>query len=192
MKLLIVLSMAGMLALAAAATAGGARIETNWSERADYSNGEGFMRLYVRRIELTPTTWKAAVGLRNSANIAVGLVAELERPNTNLPFTYWGGPGVWWSQYVKGGSWWPGAGTVLTHSARAALVRPAYPKRLGPGKSWFGTFSGPLGKVPKDRLLRIGFGKVMLPGNVRVGTGFVPRTLLLSTTHQFRLPRRLR
>jgi len=191
-KLLIALAAAGALALAAATTAGGTTIETNWSERIDYSNGEGFMRLYVRRIELTQSTWKAAVGLRNSSNISVQLTAALERPNANLPFTYWGGPGVWWSQYVRGGTWWPGAGTVLTRSERARFVRPAYPKRLAPGKSWFGTFSGALGKVPKDKLLRIGFGKVVLPGNVRVGTGLVPRTLLLSTTHQFKLPRRLR
>ena len=40
------------------------------------------------------------------------------------------------------------------------FLRPAYPSRLGAGKSWFGTFTGSLTKVPKDRLLRIGFGKV--------------------------------
>ena len=108
---------------------------------------------------------------------------------SGLPFTYWAGPGVWWSQYVRGGSWWPGSGTILTHSARAT-VRPQYPSRLGPGKSWFGTFSGSLAKVPKDRLLRIGFGTLVLPSNVRLNTGYLPREVALSTTHQFRLPKR--
>src|SRR5215203_4335709 len=45
-------------------------IKTNWSERLDYSNGEGFLRLYVRRIELTRTGWKASVGVRNSSKIS--------------------------------------------------------------------------------------------------------------------------
>jgi hypothetical protein len=188
----IVAGAVAAVALAGAANAGGAVIKTNWSERVDYANGEGFMRLYVRRLEVTRSTWKAAVGLRNSSKIPVQLVSELERPNPNLPFTYWAGPGIWWSSYVSGATWWPGAGSVLTHSVRSAPTRPAYPNRLAAGKSWFGTFSGPVAKLPKDRLLRIGFGKILLPGNVREGTAFPPRTVSLSTTHQFKLPRRLR
>ena len=186
----LVLAAAAAATLATATTAGAAVIPTGWSERVTWSNGEGFIRLYVRRIEVTKSTWKAAVGLRNSSKTAVQLVARPERPNGKLPFSYRSGPGIWWSQYVEGGTWWPGAGTVLTRVARAASVRPTYPTRLAPGKSWFGTFSGSLAKVPRDRLLRIGFGTVVLPGNVRVGTGFLPRTVSLSTTHQFRLPRR--
>ena len=181
--------LAAAAAFAGAAQVEGAVIKTNWSERVDYANGKGFLRLYVRRLEVTRSSWKASVGLRNSSTIAIQLKAAPERPNPDLPFTYWAGPGIWWSQYVEGGHWWPGSGTVLTRSARAAQVRPKYPTRLAPGKSWFGTFSGTLAKVPKDRLLRIGFGKLVLPGNVRVGTGFPPRELAVSTTHQFRLPK---
>ena len=190
MKRWIVLAAAAAV-FAAGASAEAAVIPSKWSERVDYSSGEGFMRLYVRKIVVTKSTWKASVGLRNSSKIAIRLTSSLDRPNPNLPFTYWASPGVWWSQYVKGGSWWPGSGTVLTRSARATAVRPAYPTRLGPGKSWFGTFSGTLAKVPKDRLLRIGFGKLVLPGNVRVGTEVLPREVSLSTTHQFRLPKQL-
>jgi hypothetical protein len=189
MRWLVLAATAALMVLATATGAGAAVIPTNWTERVEYSNGQGFMRLYVRRIEVTKSGWKAAVGLRNSSKIAVPIKSTLERPSTSLPFTYWAGPGVWWSQYVRGGSWWPGSGTVLTHSARATAVRPAYPTRLAPGKSWFGTFSGSLSKVPKDRLLRIGFGKIVLPANVRVGTGLLPREVSLSTTHQFKLPK---
>jgi hypothetical protein len=177
------------IALAGAASADAKVIKTNWSERVGYASGKGFIRLYVRKIEVTRSSWKAWVGLTNSASIGVQIKAEPIRPNADLPFTYWAGPGIWWSSYVSGGHWWPGSGTVLTRSARAAVVRPGYPTTLGPRKSWFGTFGGSLAKVPKDRLLRIGFGTLELPGNVRVGTGYPPRRLTLSTTHQFRLPR---
>ena len=43
--------------------------------------------------------------------------------------------------------------------------------------------------MPKDRLLRVGFGKILLPGNMLIGGRFPPRTVSLSTTHQFRLPK---
>lgn len=183
---------AAALALAAPPSADAALIKTNWSERVDFSSGQGFLRLYVRTIEVKQSSWKAAVGLRNSSKIPVQIRADQARPNPDLPFTYWAGPGIWWSSYVKGGTWWPGAGTVLTHSARATLVRPAYPTRLAAGKSWFGTFSGSLAKVPKDRLLRIGFGQVVLPGNVLTGRTILPRMVPISTSHQFKLPKRSR
>jgi hypothetical protein len=190
MKTVMLVTTIALVLLASASGAGAAVIPSNWSERVEYSSGAGFMRLYVRKLEVTKSGWKASVGLRNSSKIPVQVTSTLQRPSTSLPFTYWAGPGVWWSQYVRGGSWWPGSGTILTHSARAT-VRPQYPSRLGPGKSWFGTFSGSLAKVPKDRLLRIGFGTLVLPSNVRLKTGYLPREVALSTTHQFRLPKQL-
>jgi hypothetical protein len=190
-RMLIAAVVAGA-ALAGAANADAAVIKTNWSERLDYANGKGFLRIYVRTIQVTHSSWKASVGFRNSSTVAVQLSARLERPNPNVPFTYWAGPGIWWSSYVSGGTWWPGAGSVLTHSARATLVRPAYPTRLAPGKSWFGTFSGSTAKVPRDRLLRIGFGTLdyVQPGVVDPQGRPIRREVVVSTTHQFKLPRR--
>ena len=172
-------------------------LRTNWSERVDfmYANRtrSSFFRLYVRRIELTRTTWKAAVGITNGSGIALRFATGLDRPNPELPFTYWAGPGIWWAQYVAGGNGYPGAGSVLTHAARASAVRPALPARIGAKKSWFGTFSGPLAGVPGDRLLSIGFGLFFDPGTfecAQMGTACVNRKVPISTTHQFRLPKR--
>jgi len=172
-------------------------IKTKWSERVDFTyangGGSGFLRLYVRSIEVTRTRWKAAVGVTNSSAIAVRFANGVDRPDATLPFTYYAGPGIWWSQYVSGGAGVPGSGSVITHSKPATLVRPGFPSRLTARKSWFGTFSGSLAKVPKDRLLRIGFGLFLDPGNFEctgMGTGCTNRKVPLSTTHQFRLPRR--
>ena len=174
--------------LVPATNAGAAMIETNWTERVDYPSAKGFLRVYVRKIQLTRSTWTAYVGLTNASKLAIRMHTGLDRPS-RLPFTYWAGPGIWWSSRVSGGTAWPGAGTVLTHAARATAVRPRYVSSLGAGKSWFGTFSGPLTKVPKDRLLRIGFGTF----EVQLGRSMADRYLSapVSTTHQFKLPRRL-
>jgi hypothetical protein len=173
-------------------------LRTNWTERVDfkYANGSrsSFLRLYVRRIELTRTSWKAAVGVGNASGIAVRFASGLDQPDPDLPFTYWAGPGIWWSRYVSGGTWQPGTGTVVTHAVRASVVRPAVPARLGAKKSWFGTFSGSLAGVPRDRLLRIGFGLFFDPGTfecAQMGTACVNRKVPISTTHQFKLPKRL-
>ena len=183
-----------------AGSAPGARptvLRTNWTERVDfmYANRtrSGFFRLSVRTIEVTPTTWKASVGITNGSGIAIRFATGLDRPDPDLPFTYWAGPGIWWSQYVSGGNGYPGAGSVLTHAARASVVRPSPPTRIGAKKSWFGTFSGPLAGVPRDRLLRIGFGLFFDPGTfecAQMGTGCVNRKVPISTTHQFKLPKR--
>jgi hypothetical protein len=173
-------------------------IRTNWNERVDfqYRNGaaKGFLRLYVRTIEVTRTSWKATVGVTNASGTAVQFAAARDQPDADLPHTYWAGPGIWWSEYVSGGTRIrPGSGLALTHSQRTTLVRPAFPTRLAARKSWFGTFSGSLAKVPKDRLLRIGFGLFLAPGRFECsdrGTACVPGWDPLSTTHQFRLPRR--
>jgi len=191
-KVVAAIAAAG-IALACATTADAAVIKTNWSERLDYASGKGFVRLYVRKLEVTRSSWKAWVGLTNNSTIGVRMSARVEKPVPTQPFTYWAGPGIWWSTYQKRTGWYGGSGTVLTHAVRAA-VSPRYPTALAPHKSWFGTFSGPTAKLPRDRLLRVGFGILdyLEPGNV-VDTAGRPlrREVLLSTTHQFKLPRRL-
>jgi len=190
-RLLAALAAAG-IALTGAAGADATVIEAHWSERLDYANRDGFVRLYVSKIQITRTAWKAWVGLTNNSKMVVGLSARLDRPAPALPFVYWAGPGVWWSTYESQTNGFEGTGTALTHSARAQ-VKPAYPMSLGPHKSWFGTFRGATAKVPKDRLLRIGFGTLDYPqrGVFDLQGRPLRREVVLSTTHQFRLPRRL-
>lgn len=62
-------------------------------------------------------------------------------------------------------------------------VRPPLPHALGAGKAWFATIEGPTAKLQRDRLLRIGFGFLTGPDG--------QYNTKLSTTHQFKLPRRL-
>jgi hypothetical protein len=185
-------------ALAASATKAEATVKpvvvkTNWNEifTFRYRTQRGEMRLYVRKLEFTPSTWKAWVGLTNRSEVAVKITSSYQYSNPLKPFVYWSGPGIWWATLERNSSWYPGGGTVLTHSARATSVRPAYPASLATRKSWFGTFTGSLAKVPKDRLLRIGFGTLVTPGDGSVDLEGKPlmHDLPCSTTHQFRLPR---
>jgi hypothetical protein len=175
----------------ARSTAGAVTIKTNWNENVEFqaSSGKGDLRLHVRRLEFTARSWKAWVGLTNRSSGAVTLTSSLERPDPQKPFLYWAGPGLWWSTYVANSGWYPGSGTVLTRSTRAVDVRPKYPNLIAAGKSWFGTFSGSLAAVPKDRLLRVGFGTLVLPGHIGDATGTPPLKIPVSTTHQFKLPR---
>ena len=75
---------------------------------------------------------------------------------------------------------------------KAATVKPAYPKRIAAGKSWFGAFTGPVASLDKQRLLRVGFGVIVQPpvGYYKDGTPLY-ENLPVSTTHVFKLPRRL-
>lgn len=193
MKRLLVMTAAAGIALSGATAVDAALIKANWSERLAYANGKGFVRMYVRKIDLTHTTWKAWVGLTNNSPMSVRISARVERPAPTLPFTYWAGPGVWWSSYEKSTGWYAGSGTVLTHATRAD-VRPRYPTGLAPRKSWFGTFSGSTARLPRDRLLRIGFGILdyAQPGVFDLDGRPLRREVVLSTSHQFKLPRRLR
>ncbi len=70
-------------------------------------------------------------------------------------------------------------------------MRPAYPSTLAPRKSWFGTFSGLTRKLPRDRLLRIGFGILdyATPSAFDLEGRPLRREIVLSTTHQLKLPR---
>ena len=179
--------------LAGATAAEANVIETRWSERLDYANRGGFVRIYVNKIQITRTSWKAWAGLTNNSAMTIRLSARLERPAPALPFTYWAAPGVWWSTYERQTNGFERTGTVLTHAVRGQ-VKPAYPTSLGPRKSWFGTFAGPSAKLPRDRLLRIGFGILDYPqpGVFDLQGRPLRREVPLSTTHQFTLPRRIR
>lgn len=77
----------------------------------------------------------------------------------------------------------PGATTVAPRHIDATSVRPALLHMLGAGKYWFATIEGPTAKLPRDRLLRVGFGFLVGPDG--------QYNTELSTTHQFKLPRRL-
>jgi hypothetical protein len=168
-------------ALALAPAARATVLPTNWIETQPYSGVSGSLRVSVRKIEVTKTTWNAWVGLSNRSSFRVKVTQVMTRgAGEGLPLVFFAGPGIWWQTYEKG-SWWPGAGRSVTHSAKATSVTPSYPSTLAPRATWFGTFSGALTKVPKDRLLRIGFGSFEPAGG---------RVSLVSTTHQFRLPRR--
>ena len=74
------------------------------------------------------------------------------------------------------------SGTVRIRSAVVgSAARPPLPHVLRRGRSWFGTMVGRTADLPRGRPLRIGFG-------------WIERELTypteISTTHQFRLPRR--
>lgn len=164
-------------------------LKTNWNELQMFADGTGGVRVYVRKIEIRGRTWKAWVGLTNRSAKKITLLSR-EEGQGNSPYAFWAGPGLWWAKRLPGGSWWPGASVSVTRSAKA-LVKPAYVSSLAPRKSWFGTFSGTTDRVPKDRLLRVGFGIVQF-GVVAVDPQGRPihHDLPLSTTHQFRLPKR--
>jgi hypothetical protein len=171
-------------------------IKTNWAESFQYraANGNVELGLFVRKIEFRTNGWTAWVGLTNRSRVTVKITAAVQRPNPRTPFGYWAGPGIWWTTFVPSDKSRPGSSTTFTHSARAFIVRPAFPKVLLPHKSWYGTFTGSLTKVPKDRLLRIGFGTIELPSNTAVihqgRLVMVPRMIAISTSHQFKVPRK--
>ena len=186
------------LVVAALAVPGGAAakpvvLKTNWHERFDFTAGNRHaqIRLHVRRLEFTTGTWKAYVGLTNRSGLPITITTATLKERPDQPYTYFAGPGIWWSSFKRGASWYPGGGTVLTNTARANTVRPAYPDSLGAGKSWFGVFTGTLAPVDRQRLLRIGFG--VIP-NATSGWDPSRGTLVLAdlpvaTSHQFKLPK---
>jgi len=182
------------IALAAPPAAGAKTIviKSNWHESFQFTSlaRKCELKLHVTRLEVSGQTWTAKVGVTNRSPVGISLQSTRQKPFFTKPFVYWAAPGLWWSTLERNGSWYPGGGTVLTHSARAGSVTPALPKTIAKGKSWFGTFSGSLATVPKDRLLRIGFGTLVLPPENTPGwPAAAPKELPVSTTHQFKLPR---
>ena len=156
-------------------TAGSAAvIKTNWVERTPISNG-GTYTIYVRELRITRTTWRARVGLANRTGAAMKIQYGLQREGARTILRH--GPGIWFNGPLA-----PGSTETGPRHIDATSVRPALPHTLPNGKSWFGTIEGPTAKLPKDRLLRIGFGWI--------DHDFAFPTEI-STTHQFRLPRRL-
>jgi hypothetical protein len=158
---------------AAVAPASAVVLKTNWIEKTQ--RGDGSYTIYIRKIEITRTTWKAWVGLANktgeSMQIDYGLVKQ--GPRTVLQH----GPGIWFNGPLK-----PGSVLSGPRHADATSVRPPLPHLLRAGQSWFAAIQGSALRLPKDRLLRIGFGWLQ--------HGYAYPTEI-STTHQFRVPRRL-
>ena len=151
-------------------------IEANWVEKTQVSWG-GTYTIYVRRIEITRTTWRARVGIVNKTEQAMKIQYGLVREGARTVLHH--GPGIWFNGPIA-----PGATETGPRHVDATSVRPALPHTLRRGQAWFATIEGPTAKLPKDRLLRIGFGWIQ--------RGEVQYLTEISTTHQFRLPRRLR
>ena len=169
------IALAAAVALATTPAASGVVLKTNWVERTALSSG-GTYTMYVRKIEITKTTWRVWVGLANGTGrpmlVQYGLVKQ--GPRTLLVH----GPGIWFR-----GPMAPGATISVARHVDATSVRPPLPHTLAAGKAWFATISGPTAKLPRDRLMRIGFGFLVKPDS--------QYNTELSTTHQFRFPRRL-
>jgi hypothetical protein len=163
------------LALALAPAAQAVVIRTNWVERTQVSSG-GTYTIYVRRIEVTKTTWRAWVGLVNRTHAPMRIQYGLQREGPRATLVH--GPGMWFQGPIA-----PGAGVSASRHADATSVRPPLPHTLQTGRSWFATIEGPTGKLPKDRLMRIGLGYLVKPDS--------QYNTEISTTHQFKLPRRL-
>jgi hypothetical protein len=174
-KLVSVAAAVCVFAGALTVTAGSAAvIKTNWVERTPISGG-GTYTVYVRELRITRTTWRARVGLANRTGKTMKIQYGLLREGARTILRH--GPGVWFNGPLA-----PGSSATGPRHVDATSVRPALPHTLPQGKSWFGTIEGPTTKLPRDRLLRIGFGWIE--------HDFVYPTEI-STTHQFRLPRRL-
>jgi hypothetical protein len=188
-KWIAVLAAAAFAAGSAVPAASAVVIKTNWNELQAFADGTGGVRIYVRKIEFRGATWKAWVGLTNRSSKRITLLSREERQG-NTPYMYWAGPGLWWATRIPGASWWPGGSVSVTHSAKAA-VAPTYVSSLAPKKSWFGTFKGTTERLPKDRLLSVGFG-ILQFGVVAVDPQGKPirHEMPISTNHQFRLPKR--
>lgn len=175
MRRVAVVFLGAVTLLTTAASASAVTLKTNWVERTELTGG-GTYTMYVRKIEITKARWRAWVGLANrtprSMQIQYGLVKD--GPRTTLVH----GPGIWFQGPIA-----PGATTIAPRHIDATSVRPPLPHTLGAGKSWFATIEGPTAKLPPDRLLRVGFGYL-----IRTDGQYNTE---LSTTHQFKLPRRL-
>ena len=188
-RLIRVVAVVALLAGGVVPTASAVVLKTNWNELQTFADGTGGVRIYVRKIELRGHGWKAWVGLTNRSAKRITLLAREERQG-NTPYMYWAGPGLWWATRVPGASWWPGGSLSVTHSTKAT-VAPAYVSSLAPKKSWFGTFSGTTERLPKDRLISVGFG-ILQFGVLYVDQqgNTIRHEMPISTNHQFRLPKR--
>jgi hypothetical protein len=175
-KLAAVAGIAAAVFAVGVVPASGVLIKTNWVEKTRASWG-GTYTIYVRELEITKTTWRARVGIVNRTRAAMHIEYGLERQGARTVFVH--GPGIWFQ-----GPATPGSKLSVPRHADATSVRPPLPHILRVGQSWFATIRGPSAKLPKDRLLRIGFGFLYREGQ--------QYSTEISTTHQFKLPRRLR
>jgi len=175
MRNVIAAAFAVAAALAVGTTsASSAVIKTNWVEKVAVAWG-GSYTIYVREIRITKTTWRARVGIVNRTHDTMDLQYGPTRQGARTTFQH--GPGIWFNGPI------PGSTLSGPRHVDAASVKPPLPHKLLRGRSWFATIEGPTAKVAKDRLLRIGFAWI------QHGAAQYPTEI--STTHQFRLPRRL-
>src|SRR5436189_5869610 len=123
MKRVGVIATAAGIVLAAAPSASGVVLKTNWAERTELSSG-GTYTIYVRKVEIKRATWRAWVGLVNKTprpmEIQYGLVKQ--GPRTTLVH----GPGIWFQGPIA-----PGATTIEPRHVDATSVRPPLPHTLG-------------------------------------------------------------
>ena len=173
-KLVFVGAIVAVAAVLGVTGGSAAVIKTNWVERTPISNG-GTYTVYVRELRITRTTWRARVGIANRTGETMKIQYGLRREGARTILRH--GPGIWFNGQLA-----PGSTATGPRHVAATAVRPPLPHTLPNGKSWFGTIEGPTAKLPKGRLLRIGFG--WLDHDFAYPTE-------ISTTHQFRLPRRL-
>lgn len=177
MRKLVVVAALASSALAVGVAPGSAVVlKTNWIEKTPASWG-GTYTIYVREIELTKTTWRARVGIVNRTSATMHIEYGLKREGARTTLVH--GPGIWFR-----GEATPGSTISAARHAAATSVRPPLPHKLRPGQSWFATIRGSSAKLPKDRLLRIGFGFLYREGQ--------QYSTEISTTHQFRMPKSLR
>jgi hypothetical protein len=175
MRKAAVVAAAGIVAALAVgvAPAGAVLIRANWVEKTPVSWG-GTYTIYVREISVTKSTWRARVGIVNKTREPMEILYGLRKEGARTTLLH--GPGIWFKGPASDST------EVVARYADATSVRPLLPHTLRRGKSWFGTIEGPTARLPNDRLLRIGFGWIE--------HDFAYPTEI-STTHQFKLPRRL-
>src|SRR2546426_2196585 len=143
--------LAGLVAVTAAAillpaSARAVIIKTHWVETGHTWHYPATMRFYVRRIEVTKTSWRAWVGFTNSTtqtlDVKVGHAGQRMQPD---PRTYSDGPGLPWTRVVGATAF---STRPIVVAKEAGIVQPAYPSTIAPHKSWFGVFAGKLKGVP--------------------------------------------
>jgi len=179
MKRLLAIAVVALAALTPA-SAGATVIHTNWVETQQLRAG-ATLRVSVRRIEVTRTTWRARVGVTNLSSKRVRITTGAV-PGVG-PFVYYAGPALMWPTHVSAGL----GGYALIHSLAARSVQPRLPSSLGPHQSWFATIGGSSAKLPRGRLISVCFGIFAVGGEPTA-----PGTSggVVTTTHSFKLPPR--
>ena len=175
-----VLCVAAVVAAASAPAASPRRIATRWIETQELRGG-ATLRMRVPWVEVTPTTWRARVGVQNLSSKRIHVTTGEVRGVG--AFSYYGGPALLWSTYVHSLF----GGYALIHSLAARSVQPRLPSSLAPHGKWFATIGGGSSKLPRGRRISVCFGIFAV-----VGEPTTPGTegALVSTNSAFMLPAR--